>query len=114
MDIEYEEIGHVAVCHLKGNLEHLTVATFRQAVMTLPAALPVVFDLSDVPFIDSAGLGALIGAVRRKRETGADGAVCSPRPSVKRVLDLIGLGRIVEVAPTVEAAVGSLGQKAVA
>jgi anti-anti-sigma factor len=93
---EGTELG--VLCRLTGNLEALTVPDFRDAVTAVPSGKQVIFDLSGVPFIDSAGLGALIGAIRRIREMGGEAAVCSPRSSVNRVLDIVGLHRIVIVA----------------
>ncbi|MGH9106980.1 MAG: STAS domain-containing protein [Acidimicrobiales bacterium] len=104
VQVTCEETGQAVVCHLQGNLEHATVAHFREAFTTVPPGRPVVFDLSGVPFIDSAGLGALIGAVRRTREMGGEALVCAPRPSVNRVLEIVGLPRIVNVAASVEEA----------
>ena len=101
MSVTFEQTDIGVVCHLTGNLEHLTVVEFRESVAHLGGAKQVIFELSAVPFIDSAGLGALIGAVRRIREQGGDAVVCSVRPSVGRVLDLVGLNRIVAVEPNV-------------
>ena len=99
-----ERAGRVVVCHLTGNLEQFTVAEFRQAVSTLAPGLPVIFDLSDVPFVGSAGLGALIGAVRRLRESGREVALCSPRPAVNRLFNLVRLPRLVGVLENAAAA----------
>jgi anti-anti-sigma factor len=95
--VTFDETEAGVICCLIGNLEHLSVAQFRDAVAQLRDARRVIFELAAVPFVDSAGLGALIGAVRRTREIGGDAVVCAPRPSVKRVLDMIGLPRIVHV-----------------
>jgi anti-sigma B factor antagonist len=95
--VTFDETEAGVICRLIGNLEHLSVAQFRDAVAQLRDARRVIFELAAVPFVDSAGLGALIGAVRRTREIGGDAVVCSARPSVKRVLDMIGLPRVVNV-----------------
>jgi anti-sigma B factor antagonist len=92
----------IAVLYVKGTLERTTVGRFRDAVASLGANTDVIFDLSAVPFIDSAGLGALIGAVRRIREMSGRVAVCSPRPSLDRVLQVVGVPRVVDVFPSVE------------
>ena len=84
----------------------------RQAVVQFAPKSQVVFSLQDVPFIDSAGLGALIGAIRRIREMSGDAVVCSPRPSVDRVLQIVGLPRIVEVFGTVSDAKAYLAREA--
>lgn len=114
MLVKCEQTDLALVCHLEGNLEQHTVAQFREAVSVLPSEQPVVFELSAVPFIDSAGLGALIGAIRRTRELGGEVAVCAPRPSVSRVLQMVGLPRIVTVTGSPKEAVEYFAGPAVA
>jgi anti-anti-sigma factor len=104
--VRCEEVGLALVCHLEGNLEQASAPQFRDAVAgLLPTKKLVVFDFSAVPFIDSAGIGALIGATRRIRELGGTVVVCSPRPSISRVFDLVGLGRVVTVASSTSEAI---------
>ena len=101
-------VGHVTICQVVGNLEFLTVDELRAVLDDLVAVPRLVLDLSGVAFVDSSGIGALIGALRRSRETGSAVAVCSPRPSVNRVLDLVGLDRLVPVVANVEQALAAL------
>jgi anti-sigma B factor antagonist len=57
----------------------------------------VVADLSDVEFIDSTMLNALVvGHRRMARDRGSFAVVCSA-PQVRRVLDITGLGQILEI-----------------
>ena len=64
--------------------------------------------MSEVPFVDSAGLGALIGGIRRAREAGGDVAVCCNRPTLVRLLHTTGFDRIVTVTDTLAEAAASL------
>lgn len=106
MLVRCEEVGLALVCHLEGNLEQASAPQFRDAVAgLLPTKKLVVFELSAVPFVDSAGIGALIGAARRIRELGGTVVVCSPRPSISRVFELVGLGRVVTVASSTSEAI---------
>jgi anti-sigma B factor antagonist len=109
---EHNEVG--VVCHLTGNLEHLTVVEFRESVAHLGGANKVIFELSAVPFVDSAGLGALIGTIRRTREQGGEAVVCGARPSVQRVLEMVGLHRVVNVFATIGEAQAYFSGRAVA
>ena len=52
--------------------------------------------------MDSAGLGALIGGIRRAREAGGDVAVACSRPTLTRLLHTTGFDRIVSVTETVD------------
>ena len=52
----------------------------------------VVVDLAEVPYIDSTGIGVLVGAAHRAREAGSSLAVERPQRNVARVLGLLGVG----------------------
>ena len=54
----------------------------------------IVFDLTDVSFIDSSGAKAIILAARRMRSVGGQVSVCNAPPPVHRVLELIGVGQL--------------------
>ena len=55
------------------------------------AAPHIVVDLAGVTFLDSTGVGVLVGALKRARE--ADGALhfCNAQPRVRRVFEITGL-----------------------
>jgi len=109
LDIETDECEGYMLCRPVGELDAYTVAGFRDALGELAMQPRLVIDLSDVPFMDSAGLGALIGGIRRAREHGGEVAVACSRPTLTRLLHTTGFDRIVPVTDTVEAAVTALG-----
>ena len=100
--------GGCLICRPVGDLESFTVSQFRQALAEMTDGSCLVIDLSRVPFVDSAGLGALIGGIRRTRERGGCVAVACSRPTLVRLLHTTGFDRIVTVADTVEEAASSL------
>jgi anti-sigma B factor antagonist len=91
-----------------GELDAFSVTQFRQILADLDGSGSVVIDLSRVAFIDSAGLGALIGGIRHARERGGHVAVACARPTLTRLLHSTGFDRIVAVVPTVTDAAGAL------
>lgn len=96
--------GEVEVCSPRGTLEAATAAEFREEAASVCGSAHVVFDLSEVTFIDSCGLGALIGAIRRVREHGGRVVLCSPRAPVTRLLRVVGMDRLVTVHDSLVAA----------
>ena len=52
----------------------------------------LVVDLSQVPYIDSTGIGVLVGAAHRAQEAGGTLVVARPQRNVARVLGLLGVG----------------------
>ncbi|MGH9094069.1 MAG: STAS domain-containing protein [Acidimicrobiales bacterium] len=106
---EQTEDGYT-ICRPIGELDAFTVSQFRQALAEMASSHRLLIDMSGVPFVDSAGLGALIGGIRRARELGGDVAVACNRPTLVRLLRTTGFDRIVTVAETIEEAKASLEQ----
>jgi anti-sigma B factor antagonist len=108
LDIQVEDSGGITVCRPVGELDAYTVGQFREALGELTAHPRLLIDLSSVPFMDSAGLGALIGGIRRARESGGEVAVACSRPTLTRLLHTTGFDRIVPVTETVDDAAAAL------
>ena len=51
----------------------------------------VYVDLAQVAYIDSTGIGVLVGAATRSADAGVTFAVTNPQPNVRRVLGLLGV-----------------------
>ena len=108
LNIELDERDDYTVCRPVGELDAYTVGQFREALGELASKPKLLIDMSQVPFVDSAGLGALIGGIRRAREVGGDVAVCCNRPTLVRLLHTTGFDRIVTVTETMDQAARSL------
>lgn len=96
------------ICRPRGDIDAYTVARFRQAIAEASSQGALVFDLAAVPFVDSAGLGALIGGIRRIRDLGGDVAIAAGRPVLARLLHSTGFDRIVSITGDVESAAAQL------
>lgn len=93
------ESGDTAnVLRVEGDLDSFSAAQLRDGFASLVDRGDTLVDIRSVPFMDSAGLGALIGGIRRLREAGSTVAVCSTRSSVSRLLQMTGLDRIVTIS----------------
>ena len=112
LEIQVEDADGYTVCRPVGELDAYTVSSFRDALGRLASSPKLLIDMSEVPFVDSAGLGALIGGIRRTREAGREVAVCCNRPTLVRLLHTTGFDRIVTVAETIEDAAAALNQPA--
>jgi anti-sigma B factor antagonist len=108
LEIEVESTDAYTLCRPVGELDAYTVNEFREALGGVTHAQRLLIDLSSVPFMDSAGLGALIGGIRRTREGGGDVSVACNRPTLTRLLHTTGFDRIVPVVETVAEATEAL------
>ena len=103
IETEHTDDGFT-ICRPIGELDAFAVSQFRQALAELASQPRLVIDMSAVPFVDSAGLGALIGGIRRARELGGDVVVVVNRPGLVRTLKTTGFDRIVAMTETLDAA----------
>jgi anti-sigma B factor antagonist len=67
-------------------------------------ATGIVVDLTRLAFIDSSGLGTLVGCWRRARDAGAELIVANPNEDVRTTLEITGLDQILPI--TTEPVVG--------
>lgn len=93
-----------------GELDAYSVAQFREAFAELAEERRVVVNLSGVQFMDSAGLGALIGGIRRIRESDGRVVIFSDRGAITKLLHTTGFDRIVPVKDAYAAAVAALDE----
>jgi anti-sigma B factor antagonist len=106
VEIEITNAGKYQVLTPNGDLDVYTVGSLRDAIGTMidQETPRVVVDLDQVPFMDSSGLGALMGGVRRLREAGGDLAIACTREQHLKLFAITGFGEGVSIAPTVEEA----------
>jgi stage II sporulation protein AA (anti-sigma F factor antagonist) len=69
----------------------------------------LVFNLARVSFVDSSGLGVLLGRYKRVSKQGGKVFIVSPQPQVRKVLDLSGLLRIMNEFPNENEALEKIG-----
>lgn len=104
-----EGADYVQLCP-EGELDAYSVAAFREAFAELGEEARLIVNLGGVQFMDSAGLGALIGGIRKVRENEGTIAVFCDRANITRLLHTTGFDRIVPVSEELPAAVAALDE----
>ncbi|MFC1586829.1 STAS domain-containing protein [Planctomycetota bacterium] len=64
----------------------------------------IIVELSDVPYISSAGAGVFIGAVGTSQDADGNIVMLNPQANVKEVFDLLGLTQIFSFSSDIESA----------
>jgi anti-sigma B factor antagonist len=103
LDITVRGERGVVIAAVAGDVDISTVAQLRECLFELAdSGETLIVDLNRVAFIDSAGLGALVGAARRAVAHGGSlHAVCA-QPPTRRLLWVTGVDRRIPLAATVE------------
>lgn len=110
MHLEQELISGSLIFRIQGELDLQTAESFRRAVddaIDRNRCYQVVFNMRKVSFIDSSGLGAILGRYRRVSQRHGRIAIVSPPPHVLTVLELSGIRKIIPVYGSEQKALAS-------
>jgi anti-sigma B factor antagonist len=107
--VETSERDGWTVVNVKGEVDLYTASKLKERLVDLAAGghVRVVVNLDGVEFLDSTGLGVLIGGLKRCREKGGTLVLAAAREPVLKVLGITGLDRVFPIHDTVESAVSS-------
>lgn len=108
MDLTKSIRDGVAIVSCTGRLNMTEAPRLKQMVDSIVAdsVSRIVVDLTDAPFVDSSGLGALIGGLKTARQAGGDLRIAGAGEQILAVLGLTNLDRILRPYATVEDARG--------
>lgn len=96
--------GEMTVVRLEGRLILETVSRFLPAIRA-ERAPALVLDMSDVRFVDSAGVGALVQIFVHRRGQGQEFLIAGLTQQAKAVLEVAGLLKLLPTYESVQAAV---------
>ncbi|MBE2319447.1 STAS domain-containing protein [Solirubrobacter sp. CPCC 204708] len=102
--VDRRDIEDTVVVAVRGELDIGTAPDLRVALMEAIERQPdgrIIADLEGLEFIDSAGLGILIGGRKRAQAGGGDLVLVSTGRNVAKILELTGLMRVFDVYSSV-------------
>ncbi|WP_309648982.1 STAS domain-containing protein [Nocardioides sp.] len=104
-DVRTLESGVGAVTP-RGRLNMVAARQLKDILTTLSSdgVHQIVVDLAETTFVDSSGLGALIGGVKSTRQMGGDLRIVRPTEPVLAVLQITNLDKILRPRDSVELA----------
>ncbi|MCL6520151.1 MAG: STAS domain-containing protein [Armatimonadetes bacterium] len=99
LDIKIRRAGNVPVIDLKGDVDSYTCIKLRNAIVDLieNGEFRILISMEGVQYIDSAGLGTLIGGLRRTGERNGGMALIGANTQVKKVLSITGLTKVLDL-----------------
>jgi anti-sigma B factor antagonist len=107
--LDSEDRGDLTVLTVAGEVDLYTAPRLKERLSELTGSgrSRLAVDLQGVEFMDSTGLGVLIGALKRCKEAGGTLALVGPREPVVKVLAITGLDKVFSIGDTVEDASAS-------
>ncbi len=100
MSVKIEVSGDVTIAYLSGELDHHSAKPMREEIdAAIESNMPtlLVLDFKDITFMDSSGIGLVMGRYKILSKNGAELAVTNPSSQIYKVMQLAGLTRLAKI-----------------
>lgn len=105
MYIEFEKNDSNLIVHLLGELDHHSAQEVRHKIDDIidkDRINKLILDFSRVTFMDSSGIGVVIGRYKRMSSKKGEIAIVSINNNIRRVFELSGIFRIIKTYDKIE------------
>lgn len=109
---DFSIIENVLIVRLSGELDHHESTRLRetwQKKLRDEQVQHVVLNLQNVTFMDSSGIGVILGRYKEILQLGGELVVCSINPAIQRIFEMSGLFKIIRQTENEQFALHSLG-----
>lgn len=112
LQIEMEQHRKALIVRLKGELDHHSAETVKarmEEAIKRGDSLHIILSLKELTFMDSSGLGVILGRYKQITEKGGKMVVCDVHPYIYRLFEMSGMFKILSMETNERAALSSLG-----
>ena len=112
MQVRCSKDRHTLVVDIDGELDHHTADFLRDKVDSVledPNIKNIVFDLKKLKFMDSSGIGVLIGRYKVVSQRGGVVAVTGVTPQINKIFEVSGLYKIIKKYNSLDTALRDIG-----
>ncbi len=98
MTISYKRIGESMIISIRGEIDEYNCVNARKKIdeiLQMQNIKSVLFDLGDVNFIDSTGIGLFLGRYKLANRMGICLSICNISEVTKKVFEVSGLLQII-------------------
>lgn len=110
--LQVRHARNVLIVRLAGELDHHAAGQVRSTIeseLEKGIYYHLVLNLAELDFMDSSGLGVILGRYRQVMELGGKMTICSVKPSIYRLMEMSGLFRILPIFDDEKSAITACG-----
>ncbi len=100
MDVNYSKEGRLLTLRLTEEIDQHTADKIRMQIdneITRYSPKNVVFDFKDISFMDSSGIGMVLGRYKLTKMIGGNFEIINVGNRLKRIFDMSGVSRIIDI-----------------
>jgi anti-sigma B factor antagonist len=109
LSLSARSVADRTVLEVGGEIDVYTAPSLRTKIISLvdDGTKVLIVDLTHVEFLDSTGLGVLVGALKRLRGIGGELAIVCDQERLLKIFRITGLDRVFTLHSSVESAAGA-------
>ncbi len=100
MDVRFKRDGIALIAIVEGEIDHHTSRILRERIDSKFIIEPVkdlIMDLSRVTFMDSAGIGLIMGRMQKVSSVGGKMSIRNPRPEIRKMLKMSNVDNLIKM-----------------
>ena len=100
MDIKYDEVDKLLICKITEEIDHHTTEKIRRILDDeIERYMPrkIIFNFDKVSFMDSAGIGMILGRYKIMKMLGGSIELINVNSSVRKIFEMSGIHRIISI-----------------
>ncbi len=104
--------GNALILRLKGDLDDLSVKDLRTRISRYIDDYKIkhlVINVEGLDFMDSSGIGFIIGRFHQLKRVGGDVAICNVHQKIEKIINLSGLNKICMIRENESATLLAMG-----
>ena len=105
MQIVFDKVGNTLVVKMLGELDHHSSEHVRHKIDNNISSMGIsnlLFDFSNVTFMDSSGIGVIIGRYKNITEHGGNVGILNMNKNIKKVFELAGILNLIKEYESIE------------
>ena len=109
LDLNVRKDGDHSVLEVAGEIDVYTAPKLREQLIELVSdgSYHIVVDLEKVDFLDSTGLGVLVGGLKRVKDRDGEMKLVANQERILKIFDITGLSKVFPMYGTLDEALGS-------
>lgn len=111
MQLFLKIVSKTLIISIVGEIDHHTSEEVRERIdryIDNNSIKNIIFDFSNVNFMDSAGIGVIIGRYKKVSPMGGKVGVINARPNIKRIMEISGVKKISTLFDNLESALSCM------
>ncbi|MGL4991455.1 MAG: anti-sigma F factor antagonist [Sarcina sp.] len=111
MYIDLKSKGNLMIAELSGELDHHSAQEVRSKIddrLDRFNIKKLIFDFSEVSFMDSSGIGVIIGRYKKLSVRSGIVAIANVPDSIKRIFELSGIFKVIKVFSSIDEAINNI------